>query len=68
MPQYAGLFEIEKERRWSGVYYQGMAMDWLANFDVHASEIEAVLRELHASNTASGCAAGAGSPSRHQAC
>ena len=24
---------------------------WLANFDVHASEIEAALRELYGSNT-----------------
>ena len=33
--QYADLFEVEKEWRWSGAHYQRTAMDWLANFDAH---------------------------------
>jgi len=44
--QYADLFEVEKEWRWSGDHYQRTAMDWLANFDAHSSEIEAVLRPV----------------------
>jgi cyclopropane-fatty-acyl-phospholipid synthase len=42
--QYADLFEVEKEWRWSGVHYQRTAQDWLANFDSHRDEIEAILR------------------------
>ena len=49
--QYADLFSIEKEWRWSGTHYQRTAMDWLANFDAHASEIEAVLSEVYGSET-----------------
>src|SRR4051812_29728835 len=37
--QYADLFEIEKEWRWSGGHYQRTALDWLANFDAHRDEI-----------------------------
>ena len=49
--QYADLFEVEKEWRWSGAHYQRTALDWLANFDAHASEIEAVLRDVYGSDT-----------------
>jgi cyclopropane-fatty-acyl-phospholipid synthase len=45
--QYADLFEVEKEWRWSGTHYQRTALDWLANFDFHAGEIEAVLRQVY---------------------
>jgi cyclopropane-fatty-acyl-phospholipid synthase len=50
--QYADLFEIEKEWRWSGTHYQRTALDWLANFDAHASEIEPVLRQVYGKDTA----------------
>jgi cyclopropane-fatty-acyl-phospholipid synthase len=50
--QYADLFEVEKEWRWSGVHYQRTAQDWLDNFDCHRDEIERVLRELHGGETA----------------
>jgi cyclopropane-fatty-acyl-phospholipid synthase len=49
--QYADLFEVEKEWRWSGTHYQRTALDWLANFDAHRDEIEAVLRLVYGSNT-----------------
>ena len=39
--QYADLFEVEKEWRWSGTHYQRTAQDWLDNFDAHRDEIEA---------------------------
>ena len=50
--QYADLFEVEKEWRWSGVHYQRTAQDWLDNFDSHRDEIERVLREVHGGETA----------------
>jgi cyclopropane-fatty-acyl-phospholipid synthase len=49
--QYADLFSIEKEWRWSGTHYQRTALDWLANFDAHTSEIEAVLRTVYGNET-----------------
>ncbi len=50
--QYADIFEVEKEWRWSGTHYQRTALDWLANFDAHRDEIERVLREVYGSDTA----------------
>jgi len=49
--QYADLFEVEKEWRWSGTHYQRTATAWLANFDAHRDEIEAVLRKVYGSDT-----------------
>jgi len=49
--QYPDLFEIEKEWRWSGAHYQRTAMDWLANFDAQADEIEVVLRPVYGKDT-----------------
>jgi cyclopropane-fatty-acyl-phospholipid synthase len=45
--QYADLFEVEKECRWSGQHYQRTALDWLSNFDSHRAEIEAILRKVY---------------------
>ena len=49
--QYADLFEVEKEWRWSGAHYQRTALDWLANFDAHHDEIETILREVYGGDT-----------------
>jgi cyclopropane-fatty-acyl-phospholipid synthase len=49
--QYADLFEVEKEWRWSGAHYQRTALDWLANFDQHTAEIESVLRKVYGLDT-----------------
>jgi cyclopropane-fatty-acyl-phospholipid synthase len=49
--QYADLFEIEKEWRWSGTHYQRTALDWLANFDAHRDEIEGILRSVYGDDT-----------------
>ena len=49
--QYADLFEVEKEWRWSGEHYQRTARHWLANFDAHATEIKAILRLVHGADT-----------------
>jgi len=50
--QYADLFEVEKEWRWSGTHYQRTAQDWLDNFDAHREEIESVLRNVYGGKTA----------------
>jgi cyclopropane-fatty-acyl-phospholipid synthase len=50
--QYAGMFEVEKEWRWSGTHYQRTALDWLAGFDAQRSEIEPVLSDVYGDDTA----------------
>jgi cyclopropane-fatty-acyl-phospholipid synthase len=50
--QYADLFKVEKEWRWSGVHYRRTALDWLANFDGNRDEIEKILRTVYGSDTA----------------
>jgi cyclopropane-fatty-acyl-phospholipid synthase len=50
--QYADLFTVEKEWRWSGVHYQRTALDWLANFDRNREEIEAILQSVYGGETA----------------
>jgi len=49
--QYADLFEVEKEWRWSGTHYRRTALDWLASFDAHQDEIETVLRGVYGGDT-----------------
>jgi cyclopropane-fatty-acyl-phospholipid synthase len=49
--QYADLFEVEKEWRWSGVHYQRTAQHWLSNFDRYRDEIDDVLRPVHGGDT-----------------
>jgi cyclopropane-fatty-acyl-phospholipid synthase len=49
--QYADLFEVEKEWRWSGTHYQRTALDWLNRFDARRDEIEGVLRPVYGSDT-----------------
>jgi cyclopropane-fatty-acyl-phospholipid synthase len=49
--QYADLFEVEKEWRWSGTHYQRTALDWLSRFDAQHDEIEAILRKAYGNAT-----------------
>jgi cyclopropane-fatty-acyl-phospholipid synthase len=49
--QYADLFAVDKEWRWSGVHYQRTAQDWLANFDRHHDEIGEILRPVYGRET-----------------
>ncbi|HEX7792381.1 MAG TPA: cyclopropane-fatty-acyl-phospholipid synthase family protein [Afipia sp.] len=49
--QYADLFVVEKEWRWSGMHYQRTALDWLENFDRNRNAIEAVLRDIYGKDT-----------------
>jgi cyclopropane-fatty-acyl-phospholipid synthase len=50
--QYADLFEVEKEWRWSGTHYRRTALDWLGNFDSHREEIEGMFRNVYGDDTA----------------
>ena len=50
--QYADLFEVEEEWRWSGEHYQRTALDWLSNFDANRAEIETILRKVYGEETA----------------
>ncbi len=50
--QYADLFTVEQEWRWSGTHYQRTALDWLANFDLNREAIESVLRQAYGRDTA----------------
>jgi cyclopropane-fatty-acyl-phospholipid synthase len=50
--QYADLFTIDEQWRWSGRHYQRTAEDWLTNFDRHESEIETILRPIYGDDTA----------------
>jgi cyclopropane-fatty-acyl-phospholipid synthase len=45
--QFGDLFAVEADWRWSGSHYARTAADWLANYDRHADEITAVLREVY---------------------
>jgi cyclopropane-fatty-acyl-phospholipid synthase len=49
--QYADLFAVEKEWRWSGTHYQRTAIDWLGNLDARRGEIEAILRQVYGNDT-----------------
>jgi cyclopropane-fatty-acyl-phospholipid synthase len=50
--QYADLFTVEEEWRWSGEHYQRTALDWLANFDADRAGIEAIFRGVYGEDTA----------------
>jgi cyclopropane-fatty-acyl-phospholipid synthase len=50
--QYADLFEVEQEWRWSGEHYQRTALDWLSNFDANRAEIETILFKVYGEDTA----------------
>ncbi len=45
--QFADLFELEQDWRWSGEHYARTARDWLANYDANAAAIAPVLAEVY---------------------
>jgi len=45
-------FVVEQDWRWSGAHYRRTADDWLANYDAHGSQIEAILADVYGANTA----------------
>jgi cyclopropane-fatty-acyl-phospholipid synthase len=50
--QYADLFTVEREWRWSGSHYERTALDWLENFDDNRAEIARVLKPVYGRDTA----------------
>lgn len=44
MRQYADLFEVEAEWRWSGAHYERTASDWLARMDGAGDDVDRVMR------------------------
>ncbi len=49
--QYADLFTVEKEWRWSGTHYERTANDWLVNFDRHRDQIEQIFQPVYGRDT-----------------
>ncbi len=47
MRQYADLFEVEDEWRWSGAHYQKTALDWLANMDAQPEAVSRIMRDVY---------------------
>ncbi len=45
--EFADLFALEADWRWSGTHYARTAEAWLANYDRHADEIAPILREVY---------------------
>jgi cyclopropane-fatty-acyl-phospholipid synthase len=45
--QYADLFEVEQDWRWSGTHYQRTADDWLTNFDNNVDEIRGLMKDVY---------------------
>ena len=50
--QFPDLFQLEAEWQWSGAHYARTARDWLARFDAHAGEIDAVLKQVYGDKAA----------------
>ncbi|MSP03065.1 MAG: class I SAM-dependent methyltransferase [Acetobacteraceae bacterium] len=44
---FSTLFTVEQDWRWDGRHYQRTAEAWLANYDAHAAEINALLRDVY---------------------
>lgn len=49
--QYADLFAVDEEWRWSGTHYARTAEDWLSNFDRNRHAIEAIFRKVYGDET-----------------
>jgi cyclopropane-fatty-acyl-phospholipid synthase len=45
--QFADLFTVEAEERWSGTHYERTALDWLENFDANRAEADMVLQAAY---------------------
>lgn len=47
MRQFADLFEIQQEWRWSGLHYRRTALDWLANMDAQPQAVDRIMRATY---------------------
>lgn len=45
--QFPELFSVEAEWRWNGRHYARTAQAWLANFDAHRAEVDAIFQRLY---------------------
>lgn len=45
--QFADLFHLDEQWRWSGTHYQKTARDWVANFDRHEADIMPILTGVY---------------------
>ncbi len=45
--QFGDVFTLDEAWQWNGRHYRRTAQDWLANFDAHGLEIDAILREVY---------------------
>ena len=45
--EYADIFTVEAEERWSGTHYERTALDWLENFDANRAEAETVMQATY---------------------
>jgi cyclopropane-fatty-acyl-phospholipid synthase len=45
--RFPHLFSVEQDWRWDGRHYQRTAEAWLANYDAHAEEIDALLHDVY---------------------
>ena len=50
--EFADLFAVEAEWRWSGTHYRRTAEDWLANFDRNAADIDIILARVYGAEAA----------------
>lgn len=52
MAMFPDIFEVESDRRWSGLHYRRTALHWLANFDANLSRIDLILRDVYGTDAA----------------
>ncbi|NTE56911.1 class I SAM-dependent methyltransferase [Agrobacterium tumefaciens] len=45
--RFGGLFDVEREWRWSGSHYRRTALDWLGNFDREIDRIRPILQRVY---------------------
>lgn len=52
MRQYADLFVVEQEWRWSGAHYEKTARQWLANMDAEPESVGRIMRDVYGDGAA----------------
>jgi cyclopropane-fatty-acyl-phospholipid synthase len=50
--EFADIFAVEAEQRWSGTHYERTALQWLANFDDNRAAIDPLLRQTYGAEAA----------------
>ena len=52
MKRFPDVLEVEQDWQWNGRHYERTAMDWLANFDRHDTEIRGLMRDVYGADAA----------------